>query len=210
MGLFSSGDGKIDLARLLLIERLKSDPSAQAQGFTPFMVRQLPDSQVVGIVESSIIAIVETYTKLCLSGATESGALLKIEIHRRSLGFSELPSPLNLLSYIDYRVGIEYDGSALPRGHVSLCTQAADHFLAYRDDKGEAAHSVKFSLLEQKSAKLNDLMMTIAQYFDGLTSDEEFYNALNDDVLEWQEALAERKRKADVARFKAHVRDMDA
>ena len=209
MGLFSSaGASKSDLIRLLLIERIKNDPEARAQGFSPLMVRQMPDSQVIQTVEAGVVYMVEMFEGLKRKGYIEQDALLLIEKHRKSLGYGELPNPLNISSFINYRAEIEHTGAALPPDHIDVCHQAADHFFTFLDDKGDAANSLKYALLEKTTRKLEHVMTAVANYANGETTETEFYESLEADVLDWMIELTERKQRADTFRLKAQLRDM--
>ena len=117
MGLLSklfggAGPNKEELIKSLVKERIKLDPMAESMGFNEDMVDSLGTMQLMGLPEAAIVTIVETYALSLKSGAPDEAILNHIENHRSQLGAGTMPSPLNLDSYIKYRIKIEHEYGA--------------------------------------------------------------------------------------------------
>lgn len=111
---------KIDLIKSLVKKRVHDDPMASFMGFDMSMVDQLPELQLMGLPEGTIVTIVETYATLKRHGASDSEIFERIEAHRRAACLGNMPSNLDLERYIEYRVALEHtDGTPLPEAHVS-------------------------------------------------------------------------------------------
>ena len=111
--LFSGGKpNKENLIKNLAKERIKADPLAESMGFSESMIDTLGTIELMGIPEAAIVTIVETYALSLKSGAPEKAILNHIENHRSQLGTGSMPSPLNLESYIKYRIKIEHEHGA--------------------------------------------------------------------------------------------------
>lgn len=108
----AGGPTKEDLIRDLAKERLRSDLAAQAWGISADMIDSLGTMELMGIPEATIVTIVETYALSLRSGAPESAILEHIENHRSQIGSGTLPQPLNLDSYVRYRLDIEHSHGA--------------------------------------------------------------------------------------------------
>lgn len=109
MGVWSSlfGGGrpsKNDLIRDLARQRVCQDPMASAMGFNERMVDSLGMLQLAGLPESTIAIIVETYAMLKKHGAPDHEIFTRIEAHRSSIGSGEIPNPLSVESYTQYRI----------------------------------------------------------------------------------------------------------
>jgi ribosomal protein L16/L10AE len=111
---------KEDLIRAMAKKRVRSDAAATRLGYDESMVDSLGTMQLMGIPEAAIATIVETYALSLKSGASENAILKHIEKHRSQFGSGHLPSPLNLESYIRYRIGIEHQhGSPIDSAFIS-------------------------------------------------------------------------------------------
>jgi len=110
--LFGGGSSKEDLIRNLAKKRVRNDPTASQLGFDEKMVDSLGTMQLHGLPEAAIVTIVETYALSLKSGAPEEAILNYIENHRSQIGAGTLPRPLNLDSYIKYRIEIEHSHGA--------------------------------------------------------------------------------------------------
>jgi len=111
--LFSGGKpSKNDLIKNLAKERVRTDPLAESMGFSESMVDTLGTMELMGLPEAAIVTIVETYALSLKSGAPEEAILNHIENHRSQLGSGFMPVPLNLDTYIKYRIGIEHGHGA--------------------------------------------------------------------------------------------------
>lgn len=129
--LFGGGrPGKNDLIRSLAKQRVRDDPMAAAMGFNEHMVDSLGMMQLAGLPESTIITIVETFAMLKKHGASDQEIFQRIEAHRSSIGSGEMPNPLNLESYIQYRVELEHShGSPISEEFVSEATRVCrEHY----------------------------------------------------------------------------------
>lgn len=103
---------KEDLIRGLVKKRIREDPLAGNLGYDENMVDSLGTKELMGIPEAAIVTIVETYALSLKSGAPEEAILNHIENHRSQIGSGTLPNPLNLESYIKYRIEIEHGHGA--------------------------------------------------------------------------------------------------
>jgi len=103
---------KEDLIRDLAKERIKTDPLAESMGYNESMIDSLGTTELMGIPEAAIVTIVETYALSLKSGAPEEAILNHIENHRSQLGAGSMPVPLNLETYIKYRIEIEHGHGA--------------------------------------------------------------------------------------------------
>lgn len=111
--LFGGGSSKEDLIRNLAKKRVREDSMASQMGFDEGMVNSLGTMQLLGLPEAAIVTIVETYALSLKSGASDEAILNHIENHRSQIGSGILPSPLNLESYIKYRIEIEHSHGAI-------------------------------------------------------------------------------------------------
>jgi len=100
---------KEDLIKSLAKKRIKEDPLAKSKGFNESMIDALSTMELMSIPEAAIVTIIETYALSLKSGAPEEAILNHIENHRSQLGAGAVPSPLNLESYIKYRIKIEQE-----------------------------------------------------------------------------------------------------
>jgi len=106
---------KNDLIRSLAKQRVRQDPMAFGMGFNERTIDSLGMFQVAGLPESTIATIVETYARLKKLGATDHEIFARIEAFRSTIGGrGEIPNPVNLESYTQYRIEIEH-GHALIR-----------------------------------------------------------------------------------------------
>lgn len=103
---------KSELIRNLAKQRVRDDPMAAAMEFDERMVDTLGTMQLAGLPESTIVTIVETYATLKKHGVSDGEIIQRIEAHRSSIGSGELPRPLNLDSYIQYRLELEHSHGA--------------------------------------------------------------------------------------------------
>lgn len=107
--LFGGGaSSKEELIKNLAKTRIRTDPMARRMGYDESMIDSLETMQLMGIPEAAIVTIVETYALSLKSGAPESAILEHIENHRSQIGSGVFPVPLNLESYIKYRLEIEH------------------------------------------------------------------------------------------------------
>jgi hypothetical protein len=121
---------KNDLIRTLAKRRVRQDPTASAMGFDESMVDSLGMVQLAGIPESTIATIVETYATLKKGGVSDVEIFAGIEAHRSSIGGGEMPKPLNLGTYIQYRLELEHSHGA-PISEESVIESVGaccDHF----------------------------------------------------------------------------------
>lgn len=124
MGLWNSlfGGGrpsKNDLIRTLAKQRVRQDPTASAMGFNERMVDSLGMLQLAGLPESTIATIVETYATLKKHATSDHEIFARIEAHRSRIGSGEIPNPLNLESYTQYRIQLEH-GHGIPISEDSV------------------------------------------------------------------------------------------
>lgn len=118
--LFGGGKpSKNDLIKNLAKERIRTDPLAESMGFNESMIDALGTMELMGIPEAAIVTIVETYALSLKSGAPEEAILNHIENHRSQLGAGSMPVPLNLETYIKYRIEIEH-GHGAPISEQSI------------------------------------------------------------------------------------------
>lgn len=103
---------KEDLIRSLVKRRVREDPLAEGMGYSESMVDSLGTMELMGFPEAAIVTIVETYALSQQSGASDEAIFDHIENHRSQIGSGTMPTPLNLESYIKYRIQIEHSHGA--------------------------------------------------------------------------------------------------
>jgi hypothetical protein len=81
-----------DLIRQLAKQRIATDPMAAALGLTAATIDSLPELQLAGLPEATILAIVETWAILRGQGIAESEIFAKIEAHRSATTLSRATS----------------------------------------------------------------------------------------------------------------------
>ncbi|MGI9250061.1 MAG: hypothetical protein ACR2PR_02535 [Pseudohongiellaceae bacterium] len=107
--LFGSGVDKKALIKELTKSRVRDDFMAAAMGFDESMVDSLSGIQIMGLPESTIVTIVQTWATLRKRGVSDEEIIMRIERHRsRFKDGGNLPSPLTLSSYIKHRVNLEH------------------------------------------------------------------------------------------------------
>lgn len=107
------GVDKNALIRNLVRLRVKNDPMAAAMGFSEEMADSLSAFQLAGLPEGTLVAIVETWSILHKRGAEDGEIFSRIEDHRSSMfPIGQMPTPLNLLNYIKYRIELEHSEGA--------------------------------------------------------------------------------------------------
>jgi hypothetical protein len=118
------------LIRKLAKKRIREDPVAFALGFDDRVVDSLSEIHLMGIAEGAIVINVETYAFLKQEGVAEAEIFQRIEAHRSSLGLGELPAPLTLEKYIQYRMDLEFKvGAPISKEFVTEAVQIArEHF----------------------------------------------------------------------------------
>ena len=118
--MFGAGLNKDDLIRSLAKNRISEDPLASSMSYDESMVDSLGAMELAGIPEAAIVTIVETYALSKKSGASDSDIFDHIEAHRSQIGSGVMPNPLNLESYIQYRIAIEHShGAPISKQFVS-------------------------------------------------------------------------------------------
>ena len=135
MGIWNSlfGDGrpsKNDLIRSLAKQRVRQDPIASSMGFNESMIDSLGMLQLAGLPESTIATIVQTYASLKKHGASDEEIFSRIEAHRSSIGSGDIPSPLTLNSYVEYRLDVEHShGAPISSGSIAESVRTCcEHF----------------------------------------------------------------------------------
>lgn len=209
MSIFETSRNKIiDISREMLKRRIRETIDAEKIGLRAAMVDQLSVEQVASTVEATIATIVSSVADLSRKNyEDETVSILKIESHRRKIGFGEIPNPLNLQSYILYRVDIEFPGLELPSDHVAWCTHAAQHLFQLTHDRSEISHALKFADVQYLNEKLDEVMHAIAEVYD-LSKDSDDYSAyLELEIEYWKSkanALADKRANFE---FRAMMRD---
>jgi len=107
----AAGQDKIKLIKNLAKKRFLNDPIAQVLSVVEY-IDSLPDTQLMGLPEATIVTIVETYWQSRNQGLSDKEIFEAIENHRAIIGAGTIPSPLTLSTYIKYRVGLEHSGGA--------------------------------------------------------------------------------------------------
>ena len=87
---------------------------------------KISKEQLLGTPEATIITIVENYYQGMNHGLSEHETFQRIEMHRSMGGSGIMPDPVNLESYVNYRMGIEYkDAPGLSDVHVKDMIESA-------------------------------------------------------------------------------------
>ncbi|OPY85870.1 MAG: hypothetical protein A4E65_00039 [Syntrophorhabdus sp. PtaU1.Bin153] len=124
------GVDKNALIKNLVRLRIKTDPRLLIIGWDEKKVDYISEVQLAGLPESTIVTIVETWAILQKGGVSDSEIFSLIEKHRSQV-FSggeipEMPSPLDLTSYIKYRLRIEHsDGAPIDESFIETAIEAA-------------------------------------------------------------------------------------
>lgn len=101
------------LIKELILFRLRGDLVAKSMGFNERTVDSLSELQLAGVPEATIVTIVETWALLCKAGVRDAEIFSRIEEHRsRMFPRGEMPIPLNLTTYIKYRLKLEHSRGA--------------------------------------------------------------------------------------------------
>lgn len=210
MGLFTTTeDSKLELIRGLFAERIKRDSNAESSGLTPFSIRQLNSVTLLSTTEAAIVTIAESVSELVRRGVEEADAISKVEKHRALLKRGISPVPTSLREYILYRVGIEHNGPAFPENHVDICLHACAHFFEFVDDKGEAAHSIKYALLEEKTTQLETALSYALYLVSGKIDQKQFATLMRQQINAWAMTLEERNKDAAKGAFMRHIRALE-
>jgi hypothetical protein len=107
-----SRPSKMDLIRNLAKMHVKmdvpGDPMALAARLDAALIDSLSEMQLIGSPPGTIVTIVETYSFFRRQGLPDQVIFSRIEDHRSVLGSGKLPDPLNLETYTNYRLDLEY------------------------------------------------------------------------------------------------------
>ena len=108
MGVFKKlfgrdGPDEYDVIRALVLHHFRSHPSIGEQ-----MVKRLGESELMSLPEATIFKIVETHFRLKKQGRPDQEIFSSIEARRSKIGSGIMPKPLNLESYVKYRLDIEH------------------------------------------------------------------------------------------------------
>lgn len=130
MGFFSSlfgggGPSKNDVIRSLAKTRLR------LLGIDDGPIDSLGMLQLAGLPESTIATIVESYGALKKRGESDEEIFLRIESHRAQIGSGDIPEPLTLESYVQYRIDVEHSHGAVPidEGFITAAVRICrEHF----------------------------------------------------------------------------------
>lgn len=209
MSLFGKSRNKIiDISREMLKRRIKETIDAEKIGLRAAMVDQLSVEQVASTVEATIATIVSGVADLSRKYyEDETTSILKIESHRRKIGFGEMPNPLNLHSYILYRVDIEFPGLELPSDHVAWCTHAAQHLFQLTYDRSEISHALKFADVQCLNEKLDEIMHAISEVYDLSKDSDDYSTYLELEIEHWKSKVNALADKRAIFEFRAMMRD---
>ena len=130
MSIFSKLFGGVDksaLTRDLVRLRIRSDPMAAAMGFDETMADSISGLQLAGVPEATIATIVDTWVTLHKRGTADTEIFGRIETHRsRMFPQGKLPSPLNLITYVKYRVRLEHPtGTGLSDSFIEAAVEVS-------------------------------------------------------------------------------------
>lgn len=202
MGLLArfAGIEKVDLIRLLLMDRVTSDPVAIEAGFTAADVKKLADGQVLGAPEATIVTIAEDYLKLKDQKFSELDAINRIEQHRQSIGRGPGGPPSNIHSFIHYRMSIEHHGGEIPEPHIDMCIAAAERLFARKRDS-DAVNAFELAKLQATALRHERIMRALSAYFSGDLDDDQFIDEVNEEVEAWQLANSVPSEPLPVFRF---------
>ena len=115
--------GEMELIRNLAKTRVQNDPVASMSGDVASILRDidsLPEIELMGLPEATIITIVKTYWQLKTEGLSDEKIFEAIENHRARFDDDTaiLPSQLTLSNYIKYRVRLEHHGDSIIRDNL--------------------------------------------------------------------------------------------
>ncbi|MDA1091443.1 MAG: hypothetical protein O3A85_14175 [Proteobacteria bacterium] len=121
----------VDLVRL----RQTCDPRLKGENIGSWIMREFWYTP-----EAMILDVVTKYAALHAAGLADTLIWERLEAHRREKGEGVLPSPCDLDSYVDYRLGLEDAGyldlgKDFVRGQIALC----ERFNLHRSQKQKDA-----------------------------------------------------------------------
>jgi hypothetical protein len=99
---------KNDLIRRLAKQRVREDPMMASMGINETTIDFLGRLEYAGLPENVIVSIIETYARLKKRGVPDREILGRIEKRRSSISSGKMPQPLNLETYIQYRLELEH------------------------------------------------------------------------------------------------------
>jgi hypothetical protein len=119
--LFGMADGKVNLIRALLRQRIAIDPTAKRLGQTPAFADEMPTMMLMGLPEATIVTCVESWAQMRGQRVPDA------EIARRIASFrGGAPGATTVEDVIRYRVQAEHGQSGfLPAEHVEWCIREA-------------------------------------------------------------------------------------
>ena len=128
-----SGIGEIDeydVIRALVSHRFREQLNLSDQ-----MIDRMRKSELMSLPEGAMYEIVDKHFKLRMQGRLNREIFYLIEAQRPNIGSGIMPRPLNLESYVKYRVNIEHEyGERLTQRFIGL----AIHFChMYLESSGE-------------------------------------------------------------------------
>lgn len=120
---------KLQLIRALLKKRAEKSFVARLLGNVESLF-EYSDVELMGSPEATVVTIVETYLELHHQGVPDDEIFEAIERHRQTTGRGQLPKPLNLDSYIKYRLRIEHRSrKRMNNEEIDFAIFAARNFL---------------------------------------------------------------------------------
>jgi len=204
-------DGKQQLIRLLLADRVNESPAARDRGFTEADVRRLGHVELMSTPEATLFSIAEAIERLVDGrGATPSQAIEVIEVQRRSAGsLKDLPDDFFL--YGLQRVRLEHPSAQhVDEQHVRACMLSAGYLLSAGLSSSmvlPAFYHGKHKALAVEYAHLVDVVVA---YVEGETTDDEFVSASERHTEKRKEFLKRAANKRASVRLQAAINELES
>lgn len=208
---YAFGTKKMDLIRLLIEDRVTSDPFAQDSGFTIYDVRNLTDMQIMGSAEATVVTISESICDLIINkGVSDIEAINIVDKHRQKTFFSDIPRPNEIFLYIQHRLSVELNAHGqLPDENIKKCMIACEHMLFYPSEQTDAKHALKYAELQILKAKYEKLVEALCNYYDGEADDMELYGNISMLLEPWLEEKQRAKKRRDTMALKMAIAKLD-
>ncbi|CAK8715354.1 MAG: hypothetical protein CDV28_11738 [Candidatus Electronema aureum] len=129
-GILKKKPTKESLIRELVKQRLANDPNfAKSFNVSPAVIDSMPIEVIMGLPESTIFSIVESWAQCLNKNISPMRILQLIEAHRCRAAEGEMPYSLSLEVYIQYRVNLEHsEGASISDAHIDHCIYQARKF----------------------------------------------------------------------------------
>jgi hypothetical protein len=207
----SQSDGKQDLIRVLLADRVNESPAARDRGFTDEDVKRLGRVGLMSTPEATLVSIAEGLNHLIENRGVNSRQAMEImEVQRRAVGaLSALPD--DFFVYGLQRVRLEHPTAQdVDEMHVRACMLAAERLTSMGGNSSQviaAFYFGKYKALQVEHANQTD---AVSAYLEGESTDDEFASAVDGQVARRRAFLKRVANKRASVRLQAAINDLEA